>query len=268
MQLEPLGARLQHPVERLAACQAVSPGSPTIRWVHTSRPRRRARRTASRYSWKPWPRLTRARVSVEGGLQPQLQPHHVAPIPVVREQIQHRVGHAVGARADTQADHARLGQRRVVQGTQALQFRVGVGVGLEIGQIPARAGASRDHRTSLGQLAGHVAAVVPLGREARVVAERAAAASAGAVHVGTDETGADRKLVHPLPVARAKGRAEGVHTIGQRHGTGPSARASSLDMERTPGSVRDPSIAAALYVPAMTWVKGDATHAQYEPCMH
>ena len=71
--------------------------------------------------------------AVVDALQAQFQADVALP-GVALQQIQHRVRHAVGPRADGQADDLRMVQGLVVEPAQALDRGVGVGGGLEVGE--------------------------------------------------------------------------------------------------------------------------------------
>ena len=71
--------------------------------------------------------------AVVDALQAQLQAD-VAVAGVLLQQIQHRVGHGVGPRADGEADDLRMVQRLVVEPAQALDRGVRVGGRLEVGE--------------------------------------------------------------------------------------------------------------------------------------
>ena len=48
------------------------------------------------------------------GLQSQLQPDFIALLPIFAEQVQHRIGNAVGAGADAQPNDIRLAHRLLI----------------------------------------------------------------------------------------------------------------------------------------------------------
>ena len=104
---------------------------------------------------------------VEGGLQAQFQPDFHAPVPVAGEQVQHRRRHAVGPGAHRQADHALHRQGLVVQGLELGHVGVGVGVGLEIGQVLARPGAPGDAAPAGSQLAVQGRGLAAVGADGR-----------------------------------------------------------------------------------------------------
>ena len=92
---------------------------------------------------------------------------------------------------------------------------VGVGVGLEIGDEAARAGALRNAATRALKLGGQRNLVARARREGFVVAEGAAADAFAAVAVGAGEAGVERDLVHPLAVPLQHGAAKGVDVVGE-----------------------------------------------------
>ena len=115
------------------------------------------------------------------------------------EQIEHVVRHAVGPRADGQADDLRMRKGRLVELAQPLDRGVGVRRRLEIGDelveafvaVPEPADAVVELRQNVLRLR-HPAA----GAEAAVVAERAAADGHRAIDVGASEAGVEADFLH------------------------------------------------------------------------
>ena len=90
-----------------------------------------------------------------------------------------------------------------------------IGVGLEIGDEAARAGAPRNAAARALELRGERRRVARARGEGLVVAESAAADALAAVAIGAGEAGIERDLVHPLAVPLQHGAAEGVDALGE-----------------------------------------------------
>ena len=131
------------------------------------------------------------------------------------EQVEHVVRHAIGPRADRQADDLRMRERFFVQRPQSLDRRVGVRRRLEVRQeVVALAIAQPHPRDALVDLPADAGAGQPAaGAEAAVVAERAAAGGDGAIDVGAGEAGVDADLLHPPAEPLAKMKVAG--EVGQ-----------------------------------------------------
>ena len=113
--------------------------------------------------------------------------------------IEHVVRHAIGPRADHQADDLRMGERFFINGPQSLDRRVGVRGRLEVREEVAALAVAEPHpRDALVDLPADAGPGQPAaGAEAAVVAECAAAGGDRAIDVGAGKTGVDADLLHP-----------------------------------------------------------------------
>jgi len=122
----------------------------------------------------------------------------------LRQIVQHRIGQAVGPRADRQAADLRVRERFLVAGTQVPDLAVGVAVALEVADVALRAGiaAFQEVEPGVDLLGDGLAPAQITGRETVVVAEGAATGGDLAVAVRAGEAGLDRDLLHAAAVAR------------------------------------------------------------------
>ena len=131
---------------------------------------------------------------------------HIVLLGIVRQEVEHRAVHAIGARAHHQAHHPGVAQGLVVALAQHLHGGVGVAVGLEVGQVDrgrtVAAAVESDALVELRGDGGHPPQVG--GAEGLVGAEGAAAGGYPAVAVGAGEAGVNGQLLHPRPETPAK----------------------------------------------------------------
>ena len=135
------------------------------------------------------------------GLQPQFQPHFIALIFILAQQIKHRLRHAVRARADAQTDDIGLTHRLLVHRAQHLHFGKGAGIGLEIGQI---AFCAVDQICLMRQLVGNRLMLLCFIGKRGDITERAAAAANSAVAVWAAESTMQRQFMDLFAVATRK----------------------------------------------------------------
>jgi hypothetical protein len=184
--------------------------------VATHRDAARARRPGGRFVFgEAVTAIDAHQRGVKRRLQAQFQPHFVATLAVFRQQVQHRRRHAVGPRTDRQAHHVRRGQRVVIQRAQFIHMRIGVGVGLEIGDEAARAGAFCNAAARAVELHCERHRVTCARGKGFVIAEGAATDSLAAIAIGAGKAGVERDLVHPLAMPLQHGAAKGMDAVGE-----------------------------------------------------
>ena len=246
MQLDPVNPCLQHPFQTL----------PVVRFVlarqtqdqvtadrQVARPGRPRGRNVLGHAMTP---INALQGLVEGRLQTQFKPHLVTSGTVVGQQVEDGLGHAIWPCPDRKTDHPRQGQRRIVKSAQGLHIGIGVGVGLKIGQIFARAralgdglfcprhlGLQRDRQARTanppprtGEDRGDARRTATgnsrvSGIKGLVVAKGAATDSLAAITIGTGKTSVDGDLVHPLAMTGQQVLAEGMHAITEGHQRAP-----------------------------------------------
>ncbi len=138
---------------------------------------------------------------IVGRLQTQLQPDLIPLLPVLTEQIQHRLRDAVRARPDAQPNNISLAHRLLVHRPQHLNLGPGTGIGLEIGQI---APGAVNPRRLVSQLLGDRVGLLGLIGKGGNVAEGAAPASNGAIAIRAAKAAVQGQLMHFFTVAAGK----------------------------------------------------------------
>ena len=132
---------------------------------------------------------------------------------IFTKQVQNRNGHAIRACSHGETDHVRFGQRLVIQLSELVYIRVGIRVGLEVGQVLPCPGALANDLPASSNLFNDSCWLAPVGAERHIITESAATPALAAINIGAGEFGINGNLVHALAITMQHGLTKGIDVL-------------------------------------------------------